>query len=362
MVAVLNWGLGHATRSVAIIRKLMDAGATVLLAGDGSPLQYLKEAFPNLEAHDLPAYNIRYPSGLSGAWKTVFQAPAIIQAIKEERKQVAQMAQTLQLDAIISDNRYGAHTEYAVSIFMCHQLRVLPPKGFRWGTSLIFRWHSSFFSKFDQVWVPDFPGEENLSGILSHGLETGLPTHFIGPQSRFEHRESNDEGQEQWILALLSGPEPQRTIFESIVKEQLLHSGKRAVLVRGVVENSVPQEIDNVKIISYVQQDALTDLINKAEWIVCRPGYSTLMDLSKFGKKVILIPTPGQTEQEYLAEMLTNKGQAIQQRQKHFNLKEAMRQLGSIKPLPHLENKDGLLEKALVELTESINMHSHRKK
>jgi uncharacterized protein (TIGR00661 family) len=362
MVAVLNWGLGHATRSMPIIRKLKDSGAVVFLAGDGPPLQYLREAFPELEAIELPAYNIRYPSGLSGAWKTVFQAPAIIQVIRHEREMVARLAQELSLDAIISDNRYGAHTEHAVSIFMCHQLRVLPPKGFRWATPVIFRWHKSFFSRFDHIWVPDFEGENNLSGLLSHGLKTGLPTHYIGPLSRFELNDNPPKTNVQSILALLSGPEPQRSIFEAAVREQLQLSGKRAILVRGVVENTPPIVNGQLKIISYVQQPELNVLLNEAECVVCRPGYSTLMDLSKFRKKVILIPTPGQTEQEYLAERLAEKGQAILQRQNHFNLEMALEQLALIKPLPDWEQEDDLLEKALMELSTAIKRHSPLKK
>lgn len=362
MVAVLNWGLGHATRSVPVINKLIGTGATVFLAGDGPPLQYLREAFPSLGAYELPAYNIRYPSGLSGAWKTVFQAPSIIRAIKEERKQVAQLAQDLSLDALISDNRYGAHTEHAVSIFMCHQLRVLPPKGFRWGAPVIFQWHKRFFSRFDQLWIPDFPGEDNLSGILSHGLNTGMPTHYIGPQSRFEEYEKQVMVKGNSILALLSGPEPQRSIFEDIVREQLHRSGKRAILVRGMVENAEPVVEGNLKIISYVQQQELAELLNEAECVVCRPGYSTLMDLSKFSKKVILIPTPGQTEQEYLAELLAEKGRAILQRQNHFNLKTAMEQLALVNSIPDWEHKDELLENALVELAEAIKRRSPLKK
>jgi UDP:flavonoid glycosyltransferase YjiC (YdhE family) len=321
MVAVLNWGLGHATRSIPLIDKLLQCGAKVSLAGDGAPLQFLREAYPALEWHALPAYNIQYPSGFSGAWKTVFQAPAIIKAIREERLVVDQLVQQHQIDAIISDNRYGAHSENAYSVFMCHQLNVLPPKGLRWGAPVIFRWHKSFFKRFDHIWVPDFPEAESLSGILSHGLKTDMPTTLIGPQSRFLGMTTTAPTESFPVVAMLSGPEPQRTLLENILLEQLPVLGTKVLLVRGVVEPGSAVENNNITKVNYLHKEALFQHLSAAEWVICRPGYSTLMDLTVLGKKALLIPTPGQTEQEYLAEHLAAQGLAVVQRQKKVTLK-----------------------------------------
>lgn len=355
MIAPLDWGLGHATRCIPIIDELLQQGAIVHLGGDGASYTLLKEAYPFLPAHDLPAYNIEYPSGTSGAWKTLFKAPDIIKAIKEERKVVDQIALQEGLDAIISDNRYGAHTPRAHCVFMCHQLRVLPPKGLRWGAPIIFRWHKSFFGNFDSLWIPDYENAHNLSGILSHGLKTDLPTYFIGPQSRFSGLKV-EERQENYVAVVLSGPEPQRSILEEILTQQLIELGTKAILVRGVVEKNVEVEIGLLKKVNYLHKEELFKLLSHASWVICRPGYSTLMDLSLMQKKALLIPTPGQTEQEYLAENLAAKGAAIVQVQKKIDVKNAIEQLEKVNPIPTILFDQKLLEEALFALAEKIKL------
>lgn len=362
MVAVLNWGLGHATRSIPLIDLLLQCGAKVSIAGDGSPLQFLREAYPNLEWHALPAYNIQYPSGFSGAWKTVFQAPAIIRAIREERLVTDQLVQEHHIDAIISDNRYGAHSDQAYSVFMCHQLNVLPPKGFRWGAPVIFRWHKQFFGRFNHIWIPDFPETESLSGILSHQLKTDMPTTFIGPQSRFVGMKPAASAEDFPVVAMLSGPEPQRTILEEILLQQLPELEAKVLLVRGVVEQGSTIEKNNLTVVNYLHKEALYQYLNAAEWVICRPGYSTLMDLSVLGKKTLLIPTPGQTEQEYLAEHLSSQGLALVQRQNNVQLKDAVKNIRHIQPLPTTSTRPDLLNAALQALAENINKRSLRQK
>jgi uncharacterized protein (TIGR00661 family) len=349
LVAPLNWGLGHATRCMPVIDALLSAGARVYLGGDGASFKLLKEAYPQLPAYELPSYNIQYPAGKGGAWKTLFKAPGIIKAIRKERLVVHQLAKELGLDVILSDNRYGAHTNEALSIFMCHQLRVLPPKGLRWGAPVIFKWHKHFFGNFDRVWIPDYADDFNLSGILSHGLTTGLPTDFIGPQSRFQGMASPGR-EERHIAIVLSGPEPQRTLLEELLLHQAKTLDQPVVLVRGVVE---PGEViiqGHIQIINYLHKEALFDLIARASLVVCRPGYSTLMDLSQLGKKAILIPTPGQTEQEYLAENLAERHSAVLQRQSQLNLMEAIKELETVQPIPSLKLDGVLLEEAILKL------------
>ena len=355
MIAPLDWGLGHATRCIPIIDELMKLGAKVHLGGDGASFKLLKEAYPHLPAHDLPAYNIEYPSGTSGAWKTLFKAPDIIKAIKEERKVVDKIALQEGLDAIISDNRYGAHTKNSHCIFMCHQLRVLPPKGLRWGAPVIFRWHKSFFSNFDSIWIPDYEGDKNLSGILSHQLKTGLPTYYIGPQSRFRNLEMPlFSPKKEHVAIVLSGPEPQRSILEEILTRQIIALDIKATLVRGVVEKCGDVVTGKLKVVNYLHKEELFKLLSTASWVICRPGYSTLMDMSLLKKKALLIPTPGQTEQEYLAENLESNGCAIVQHQKKIDLKAALLLLDKIQPIPTISFDQKPLQDALSSLSDAI--------
>lgn len=350
LIAPLNWGLGHATRCMPIIDLLLSKGAEVHIGGDGGSFDLLREAYPGLPAHSLPSYNIEYPAGEGGAWKTLFKAPSIIKAIKEERRAVAALTAKMGFDIILSDNRYGAHCPDALSIFMCHQLRVLPPKGLRWGAPLIFRWHKSFFGRFDRIWIPDYSESPGLSGMLSHGLNTGMPTSFIGPQSRFSSLEKPAGSPGNYIAIILSGPEPQRTLLEIQLSEQATNLSKPIVMVRGVVEKGSPEVKGHLTKVNYLHKQELFDVIYHADWVVCRPGYSTLMDLSQTGKKALLIPTPGQTEQEYLAENLAEAGAALLQWQSKIDLQEAEQSIGKTSGIPGLKLNQSLLEKALEEI------------
>src|SRR5690554_1536240 len=235
LFAALDWGLGHATRSVLIIQKLLAEGAEVILAGDGSSLEFLKEIFTDLSVYALPSYNIEYPKGRGGAWRTVFKAAQIIQTIKNEQKIVEQLVEDLKIDAVLSDNRYGVYSLKVPSVFIGHQLRVLPPVGFRWGSGLILAWHKKYLKHFSEIWVPDAADENGLSGILSHGVDAGVPIKFIGPQSRFSLFNKIASHNHSKIVAVLSGPEPQRSLLEEVLMTQLKEIGEPAILIRGVV-------------------------------------------------------------------------------------------------------------------------------
>ncbi|MCO5232265.1 MAG: hypothetical protein LC105_10420 [Chitinophagales bacterium] len=355
LVAILNWGLGHATRMTPVIEQLIDRGAEVSLAGDGASLVFLSEVFPKLPKFELPPYNIEYPSGWGGAWKTVFKAPKIIQAIKDEQIAIADIVERYQIEAIISDNRYGVFSAKIPSIFVGHQLRVLPPKGFQWGSALILAWHKKYLKNFSEIWVPDFDDERNFSGRLSHDVDTGIPIKYMGPQSRFAHYFSKESTEGENIVVVLSGPEPQRTFLEGKILEQLKNYQRPSVLVRGVVHEKEERQIGNVKTINYLHGERLIQVLLSAHCVICRSGYSSIMDLALLGKKVIFIPTPGQTEQIYLAERLAEKKWAIHQSQSRLNLPEAISSLEKIQPFYQSGWDTHLLEDRLKELRDSID-------
>ncbi|HUH74823.1 MAG TPA: glycosyltransferase [Chitinophagales bacterium] len=347
VVAPLNWGLGHATRSIPVVERLIHYGADVHLAGDGDSLKFISEEFPRLKTHSLPSYNIEYPSGWGGAWKTVMKAPSIIRAIKKEQKAIQKIIIENNIDAIISDNRYGVYSDKIPSIFLGHQIRVLPPKLLRWGSGIILFWHKTYLKNFREIWVPDYEKEHNLSGILSHDLNLKTPIKYIGPLSRFSSYHFSNKEKGNKIVAVLSGPEPQRSYFEEIIAEQLKEINLPSILIRGVVENAPNQQIGHLTIINYLHTEDLLKEISNAKIVICRPGYSTIMDLSLFGKKMILIPTPGQTEQEYLSENLSQQGKAIVQKQKAINIKEAILQLESVEALSVSKWNYDLLDKEI---------------
>ena len=114
------------------------------------------------------------------------------------------------------------------------------------------------------------------------------------------------------MLVLLSGPEPQRTLLEEALLLQLERYTEPVVFLRGLPGGSdLPVVQPNIQVFNHLPANELEEVIRDAHLVVSRCGYSTVMDLMSMGKKSILIPTPGQTEQEYLAKHLMNHNLAL---------------------------------------------------
>ncbi|HEY9184607.1 MAG TPA: glycosyltransferase [Salegentibacter sp.] len=322
LVAVLNWGLGHATRCIPLIEALITKGYEPILASDGAALALLKEEFPNLVAEDLPSYNIEYsksPNLLK--WKLFLESPRIIQAIKAEKDHTKLLVEKYNLNGIISDNRLGVHYKHLKNVFITHQLNVLSGNT----TWLSSKLHQNYIMKFDECWVPDLPGSKNLSGMLGHMRKTPEKVKYIGPLSRFT---KENLPQKYKIMIILSGPEPQRSFLEKILLKEFRTTTEKTLFVRGVLgEHNPIAEADNTNLIlkDYILGKELEDMFNSSETVICRSGYTSIMDLSKLEKKAFLIPTPGQFEQEYLAERLENLGIAPYCRQENFKISELKR-------------------------------------
>lgn len=328
LVAALNWGLGHAARCIPIIKELQLNDFKPIIASDGYALELLKKEFPHLDHIELPSYNIQYAKkGSDLKWKMIMNSPRIIKAIKEERKITKKIVENYNIEGIISDNRFGVRSKkLKTNVFITHQLNVLSGN-----TSFLSSYlHQQYISKFDQCWVPDVAGENNLSGILGHLKKKPENVKYIGPLSRLEKRNTPICYD---FLVLLSGPEPQRSILESILLKEFKTFEAKILFIRGVIsEEKLNFEKPNINIKNYLYGKALQEAINNSNYIVSRSGYTTLMDLAKLEKKAFFIPTPGQEEQEYLAERLQKLGIAPYCKQDEFNLTELRR----------IEDYDGL--------------------
>ena len=315
LVAPLNWGLGHATRCMPIIRALIREGFEPVLAGDGESLQLLRKEFPSLESHELPAYRIRYPK--TGRWLQVKLAatlPRILRVSAEEHRRVESMVSSLGLSGIISDNRFGAWSNRVPSVYVTHQLRVRSGPA----TPIATRLHQIVISRFNACWVPDLEGRDSLAGELSDAGRNNAGIHYLGPQSRFR---SGSGTKDIGITALLSGPEPQRGLLENSLLKELQRFEGEAFLIRGVVGKERKEaRTGNLTLVNFLLQEELEELLNRSELVVARSGYSTIMDLWALGAKPFFIPTPGQPEQEYLAERMREKGVAAYCRQKDLSL------------------------------------------
>lgn len=300
-MAPLNWGLGHATRCIPIIRALEKENFIPVIASDGAALNLLRKEFPHLEFFDLPSYNIRYsrfPFLLK--FKLLMKIPRILKTISEERKVIEDLVKNENISGIISDNRWGMQSKLVPSVFITHQIQVLSGS-FTFFSSKI---QQNYIQKFDECWIPDVAGEHNLSGKMSYHKSLQIPVKHIGILSRFKKAELPVKYE---ILVLLSGPEPQRSILEKIMLKKLKNIRSEICLVRGIVEEKISEEKkDNLKIINYLNSEDLEHLINSSKIVICRPGYTSIMDLVKMGKCAYFIPTPGQPEQQYLARRLEN--------------------------------------------------------
>ncbi len=303
LVAPLNWGLGHSTRCVPIIRALIDHGFTPILASDGVALEMLRKEFPELQTLELPSYQIEYAkNGKNFKWKLFKNSPKMISAILEEKKIVKKWVSQYHLSGIISDNRLGVRSKKIPSVFITHQLNVLTGNT-SWITSKL---HQNIIKKFDECWVPDFKTKPNLTGKLGHIKNANLNLNYIGPLSRLEKKELPIRYN---LMVILSGPEPQRTMLEEKLKVEVLRFDGKVIFIKGIMEKEQKTEqIENVTYYNFMNSVALEKAFNESEMVLCRSGYTTIMDLAKLGKKAFFIPTPGQYEQEYLARKLKRNG------------------------------------------------------
>lgn len=337
LISPLDWGLGHATRCMPLIQLLIHKKHRVIIAGNGDSFYLLKTTFPSLTFYELPGYNITYANGKNAAFYALLQTPKILKTIQEENKAITSIVEKENVDLIISDNRYGVRHANIKSILICHQIALQAPNAFRFANSLFLKLHLQHIHKFDALWIPDEANENNLSGKLSHHISFKIPTNYIGIQSRFSNYSKSDsfiDDIEIDILVVLSGPEPQRTYIENELKRKLQHINKKVVLIQGKTATQTITTEDNITTISYLNTNDLFCALQKANAIICRSGYSTVMDLAVLGKKAILIPTSGQTEQEYLAKTLADKGFSVECLQDKLDIENALVQLESIKGFP----------------------------
>src|SRR6056297_794539 len=254
LVAVLNWGLGHATRCIPVIEELQQHNFEVFIASDCAALELLKKEFPSIKAFALPSYNISYGRTASSfKWKLFTETPSILKAIRLERKKIKDLVATHHFDGIISDNRFGCRHKNITSIFITHQLSVLSGNT----TYLSSKLHQQYISKFDECWIPDTPGNHNLSGIMGHLKETPANVKYIGPLSRFNKLPQQKKYD---YAAILSGPEPQRTMLEEKLLVAFQDSDKKIILVRGIMaESTISSKNRNLKIKNHLTSKALQE-------------------------------------------------------------------------------------------------------
>ena len=303
LVAPLDWGLGHATRCIPIIKKLTEAGCTVIIAASGKTLALLSAEFPTLATVELFGYNIRYTAQKRLLpLKILWQSPNILLTIQKEQRWLKKLMRERAIDLVISDNRFGLHTNKIPCIFITHQLLIKAP--FSWLERIIQLINYHFINKFSSCWVPDFKGAKTIASALSHPKHLPkVPVTYLGPLSRFAPLEKVPQKYD-WLV-VLSGPEPQRTILENKILLVAQHLTGAMLLVRGKPGNTNTLVAPaNCTVLNHLSTSNMQQAFAESNIVVSRCGYTTVMEVLAQHKKAILIPTPGQTEQEYLAKHL----------------------------------------------------------
>ena len=296
----------------------------VTIAADGAQKKLLQYYFPSTTYVTIPKYNIRYSK--KAWWLPIvlfFQLPKIAIAIYKEHRWL--QAHVTAFDQVISDNRYGLYNSRLKTIFVTHQLHVKAP--FKWIETIIQKTQYYFINKFSECWVPDTLDYPGFAADLSHpDLMPNIPVTYIGPLSQFSvlQKASTTAPLTKYTYCfLLSGPEPQRTVLQNIIESGAARLHEPSILIEGR-PSDLPNHYqinETLTKLRYARGQDLLDIIMQSEYIVCRSGYSTLMELLPLHKKMILIPTPGQTEQVYLAESLASRQMAVKIDQASFDLK-----------------------------------------
>ncbi|MBV6406040.1 MAG: glycosyltransferase [Flavobacteriales bacterium] len=315
LVAPLDWGLGHAARCVPVIRRLCARGAVPVLAADHGPLALLRGEFPGLEQVRLPGITVRYAVGRSQLWSLAMQFPAMLRSVATERTTLERIAPGLRLDAVVSDQRFGVRSDRLPSVLLTHQL--FPPAPL--ARLPLQRLNLRHVARFDRCWVLDEPVAPGLAGELSHGPRVPANVRYIGPVSRLTEP-AGTAARAHRIVAVISGPEPQRTLLEDILLDQLATLPGEHLLVQGLPHRPDRRRVGHVDVVGHLPGRALREALLGASLIVSRSGYTTLMDLAALGLGALIIPTPGQPEQEYLGRLHARTGRFVVQDQHSVDL------------------------------------------
>ena len=348
LVAPLDWGLGHATRCIPVIYALIRQNVEVWVATDGAQEALLKKEFPELRFLTLTGYRVKYgrtPKRLIR--RILFQLPGLYLTIKKEHNWLKKAINQYGFDAVISDNRYGLYHSSVPCVFITHQLAIKSPLG-KWAERLLQRMNYKFINRFTCCWIPD-QEKDSLARELSHPLKKPTtPVYYVGFLSRLVS--TGQAERKHHLFISLSGPEPQRTLFENKIVNEISHYNGTATIVRGLpgVQSLIPSTND-IKFYNHLPTDEYNKEMEQAEFVISRSGYSTIMDIVHLRKRAFLIPTPGQTEQEYLAKYLEQIQLACWCGQQDFSLKKMIETVESF-PFRFIDIEEGRLGETVREL------------
>lgn len=350
LVAPLDWGLGHSTRDIPIIRRSLELDARPVIGADKGPLALLRDAFPDLPWVRIPGVEVRYSKSGSQRWSMARQFPAMVASVRAERALFDRLRGHLRLDAVISDQRFGLRAPDLPGVIITHQVFPFTPFA-QAALRELNRWH---LGRFDRCWIMDEAEAPGLAGDLAHGKPLPANARYIGTVSRMEPSRS-DPTRRFRIVAVISGPEPQRTLLENILIDRLVALPGEHLLVRGRPGDATDRTVYNVTVVDHLAGDGLAEAMCASELIVSRSGYTTLMDLAAIGRSALIVPTPGQEEQEYLGTLHARTGRFLVQPQNAIDLPAALRWSAAASHTVNRASTGTGLEQALQDLAALIH-------
>lgn len=349
LVCPLGWGLGHASRLIPIIERFQKSGDIIIIAGDELQVLYLKEFFPDTKTLNFPSFKVTLAKGSSQLIPILGIAIRLPYHTLREHFVLKGIIKKHRINLIISDNRYGLWCKGIKSILITHQLSVLFPKPFKFIEPFGAWFIRKISKKFSFCWIPDYSDVNNLAGDLSHPPILPLNARYVGLLSRF-HKFSLKVNTQEWdLVGIASGPKPQREIFINLISNLAKRNNLKTLIIKGVPsEGTKVIEIGGIFYAGHLDDVGFQGAIQSSKYLITRAGYSTIMDLAAIGIAGLIVPTPGQTEQEYLADYLTSRG--VFKSCKQFELDNIDISIALVERV-YLDTAPELLEKAFYELT-----------
>lgn len=356
LICPLEWGLGHATRMIPIAKALRDMNNNIIIGSGDEHLALFRKEIPGLSYLSFSGFRPGYSRYLPQYLSMFLKTPLLLYHIVREHLVLKKIIREHSVDIVISDNRFGLWNRKITSVYVTHMPLIPFPKPFRFLEFSGILLHRFIIKKYSLCFIPDLPGDLNVSGRLSHGLKLPGNVRYTGILSRFNTNGQSDEvkiASFQHNTVILSGPEPQRGILKQKLTDILKDKLPITIILEGNPDKeNGPVKSGNITYINHLLTPEMKEIISGSQSIITRSGYTTIMDLISLNCSALLIPTPGQTEQEYLAEYLSGKGwfYILSQNQIEvgINLPSTMADwTGEI-----IKQSNYLMERALMELLE----------
>jgi hypothetical protein len=312
LICPLEWGLGHAARMIPVARKLREMNNNIIIGSGEEHLSLFRNEMPGLEFISFPGFKPGYSRFLPQYLYLLFKIPLLLFHIIVEHHRLRRIITEHAIDVVISDNRFGLWNRKITSVYVTHMPLIPFPGLLRFLEPLGVFLHRMIIKKYSLCFIPDLPGDLNLSGRLSHNMKLPDNLRYIGILSRFIYSDQSTNENTMvfpYNTVILSGPEPQRDILKKKLTALLINKEPMTVMLEGKPGNGdVILKNGNITFYNHLPASRMKNILTRSNHIISRSGYSTIMELVSLNCTALLIPTPGQTEQEYLAEYLSGKG------------------------------------------------------